>query len=583
MPELVVDQVLTGADLGFNWGLSDLLFAEVGGRSVLYALSRADGALTELSVASDGSLSVATTLSLSGAFEVGSSPALGFVDGALVLAGMTASYGQFVAIDANGTLGAQFAEAGVGTLSAPVSVDGILVAGRSGASGLDAFSESDGGLAWSDGLDDTGSTYLADVAELVSFSSSGVEYVASVSATENGVTLVSVASNGTLLVADAFGTLDGLPVGGPAEIEAIQRMGETYLIVGAAGSSSISTLKISDGGEIWLADHVLDSTETLFQGVSAMDAVTVGDFAYVAAGGADGGVSLFTMLPGGRMVHLTTIADDATTTLYRVLALSMTATNGALQIFAGSAWEAGLTRLSFDVSTLGAVLMSSGAALSGTPQNDQLIGGDMADDLSGGAGDDILIDGNGSDVMAGGSGADLFVFAADGLEDTVVDYTAGTDRLDLSSFDFLYDVSQLTITSTSDGAILSFGDEVVRLYSDDGGTLEAGDFTNAEVLNVDRPPLLAVHQNLVGGPGADVLNGNSGNDTISGFGGDDVLSGGGGQDVIYGGDGSDTLEGSDGNDSLEGNAGLDVINGGLGDDFVDGGPGGDLIYGDDVA
>ena len=43
------------------------------------------------------------------------------------------------------------------------------------------------------------------------------------------------------------------------------------------------------------------------------------------------------LMPGGRLVHQATIADDATTTMYRISALSMTVTSSELQIFAGSA------------------------------------------------------------------------------------------------------------------------------------------------------------------------------------------------------------------------------------------------------
>ena len=71
MPQLTVSQVLSGADLG----LTDLLVLEIGGRTVLYALSRTDGALAEVTVGADGALTPVGTLALSGGFSVGSIPA----------------------------------------------------------------------------------------------------------------------------------------------------------------------------------------------------------------------------------------------------------------------------------------------------------------------------------------------------------------------------------------------------------------------------------------------------------------------------------------------------------------------------
>lgn len=580
MPQLVVDQTITGEVLGLDWGLSDLLFVEFNGRKVVYALSRTDGKLVELEIASDGAVFVVQTLALGGTFEVGSIPALGMTDGAIALSGMSSSFGQFVSIGADGTLGSQYVEAAVGVLAAPLSVGDVLV---SGGDGLASFRDSGAGLSWIAGLSDDGDAFLSDVSDMVAVDISGINYVAVASATEDGVTLVEVDPGGALTLADSFGTLDGLPINQPIGVKALQRLDETVLVVASAGSSSLSTLQIDATGTFWLSDHILDSSETRFQGVSSVDTLTVGDFAYVAAGGADGGVSLFTMLPEGRLVHLSTIADTSSTTLYRVSALSISHANGALQLLGGSAWETGLTQLSFDLSTQGSLLFADGGAVVGTTLNDQLVGSDLGDTLDGGAGDDIIYDGHGADVLTGGEGADLFVFALDGTEDIILDYASGTDRLDLSSFDFLYDVGQLSIISTVDGAILTFAGETLRLYSDDGASLTAADFTNTDILNVDRPALLAVHQDLVGGDGGDALNGNSGNDTISGLAGDDILSGAGGHDFIYGGEGADTLDGAAGEDTIAGNEGNDLIIGGADNDFIEGGDGGDVIYGDEIA
>ena len=462
MPVLVVDQVLTGADLGLDWGPSDLLYADIGGRTVLYVLSRTDGALSEATVSASGLLTPVQSIAVSGSFVVGSDPALGLIGSSIALAGMSENSGQFVLIDEDGSLGAQTSQPNLGTMVAPVSFANVLISGRIDMGGLDTFVVDEVGYTWVSGLDDDATVFLADVIGTAKITMPDGDFIAAVSATENGVTLVEVSALGVLLASDSFGTLDGLPIGMPSAIEAVRQLGDTYLVVAGSGSSSLSTLRVSEGGTMWMADHVLDSADTQFQAASSLATTTVGDFAFVAAGGAGGGVSLFTMLPGGRIIHLASIMDEPSTTFYRVSALTMTAAGGALQIFAGSAWEAGLTRLSYDLSMLGSVLVGAGPAVVGSNLNDQVIGSDMADELAGGDGDDILFDGNGSDIMTGGPGADLFVFAADGLTDSILDFEAGTDRLDLSAFDFLYDLSQLTITGTTNGATLTFRDETRR-------------------------------------------------------------------------------------------------------------------------
>jgi len=74
---------------------------------------------------------------------------------------------------------------------------------------------------------------------------------------------------------------------------------------------------------------------------------------------------------------------------------------------------------------------------------------------------------------------------------------------------------------------------------------------------------------MVGGDGDDVLEGNAKADYLNGGNGNDDLQGAAGDDRLKGGDGDDTLDGGRGNDSLAGGLGRDVYRFGL-DDFVNG-------------
>ncbi|WKN21811.1 M10 family metallopeptidase C-terminal domain-containing protein [Azotobacter vinelandii] len=99
-------------------------------------------------------------------------------------------------------------------------------------------------------------------------------------------------------------------------------------------------------------------------------------------------------------------------------------------------------------------LLFAAAPLEGSAADDDLIGSAAAeiltgadgdDYLHGGAGDDILDGGAGRDTLAGGSGADLFRFSAredshrtsgESFADRILDFEAGTDRIDLSALGF---------------------------------------------------------------------------------------------------------------------------------------------------
>lgn len=590
MAVLTVEQDLSLNSLGLTSGLTDLLVLEFGGRRILYALSRSENLLIELEVATDGALSIVNSVALTGTFAAGSEPLLGhvtFADGGsqLALAGLPEADGQSVGLSADGTLGTQTVLPGVGSVVAPMGINlsgtAAMITGGQGG-GLTLFTDAGSGFSWTAALADTAGSYLADVTAMVTFTLGAQTFVGTESTIESGVNLARVTNSG-LTQAGALGAAEFLPVGAPADMVVVQRFGETHLVLASSGTSSLSTITVGSGGVLSLADHILDSEATAIGGVRALDAARYGSVVYVAAAGDEGGISLFTMLPGGRLVHLDTVPDDNVLSLERMTSVEIAISGSALQIYGNSFWAPDVSRLSYDLSMQGTVAFADGqgGGAIGTTLDDQVIGSDVAEALSGGAGNDILIDGAGIDTLTGGLGEDLFVMAADGLLDVITDFEPGTDKLDLSAFDFLYDVSQLTLTSETDGATLTHGPETIRIITMDGAPLTLGDLTNDDILNVDRPPFLAAAQELIGGAGPDTLIGGQGADTILGGAGDDSLSASGGNDSIEGGDGADQIDGGSGDDTLLGQSGADTIVGASGSDLIFGDAGDDVIYGDD--
>jgi Ca2+-binding RTX toxin-like protein len=90
---------------------------------------------------------------------------------------------------------------------------------------------------------------------------------------------------------------------------------------------------------------------------------------------------------------------------------------------------------------------------------------------------------------------------------------------------------------------------------------------------------------LLGGNGADSLYGNEGDDWLDGGADNDYLSGSSGNDTIDGGIGADGIRGYDDHDSIIGGAGNDTLEGGNGNDSITGGAGNDVMdggEGDDI-
>jgi uncharacterized surface protein with fasciclin (FAS1) repeats len=72
-------------------------------------------------------------------------------------------------------------------------------------------------------------------------------------------------------------------------------------------------------------------------------------------------------------------------------------------------------------------------SLSGNSGSDTLNGDSGRDKISGGAGDDLVAGGQGDDNLTGGGGADTFVFATGSGHDTLHDFRAGKDTIDVSA------------------------------------------------------------------------------------------------------------------------------------------------------
>ena len=446
----------------------------------------------------------------------------------------------------------------------------------------------------------------------------GQPFVLAVSASADAIHCFTVGADGTLTQQPGLAANPDLPINAPQAIEIVW-VGETpYVVIAASGSSSLTVLQMAPDGSLVPIDHVIDGLATRFANCSVMESFTVHGHTYLVVAGSDGGASLFTMLPDGRLTHVQTLVDTAQASLAHVTDLAVAVSANAATMFAVSGSDPGLSQFSMDIAAIGAVISSNAATITGTGQDDILSGGAGANTLNGAAGNDIIVDGLATDTMIGGAGADLFVLTPDGATDTILDFQPGLDRLDLSSYGFVYSADDITITSTSDGAELVIGDEVLVLHTANGQSLTAADFAPGELVNIDRvrvgqaPP--PDPNTLHGTAGADMLAAGQGSQTLFGYDGDDMLSGGAGADALFGGAGMDIadyaaaaaavtvnlavpqlnkgdargdvfdeiegIRGSAFGDQLRGDDTANVIYGGAGADKIRGEGGNDQIFGE---
>jgi len=442
-------------------------------------------------------------------------------------------------------------------------------------------------LAWENGAltplsshNDTSNTYLGDVQMMASALLGGQQYVFAASGQEAGISAYRLDNNGQLSHVDSLGAQDGVGINAPSALLATEVGGQPVLLLAAAGSSTISVVGLSSTGQLSLLDHEVDTLTTRFGAVTVMEAITHGGQTFVVAGGGDDGLTLFVLLEGGQLLALDSLPDSIGLGLDNVNGLALQMVGDTLHVFATSETEAGLTHAT--------VPLAATAVQTGGSGNDTL-----AADASGG----VLLDGSGNDQLEGGAGADVFVMAADNDHDEISSFEPGVDRVDLSAWNGLTSVAQLEITSQSDGALLRYGTESLRLYTHDGSPLTPADFLSQDMLGLyrpqpetDAPVIITRSGQLVGGSGEDRLTGRDSNDELFGQDGDDHLLGSGGRDTLWGGGGHDSLQGGndsdllygeDGNDLITGDGGHDLFYGGFGDDILRGGTGADTLMGEE--
>jgi Ca2+-binding RTX toxin-like protein len=148
----------------------------------------------------------------------------------------------------------------------------------------------------------------------------------------------------------------------------------------------------------------------------------------------------------------------------------------------------------------------------GNELDNDLTGSGTGNYLLGGAGNDRLNGKGGNDVLFGEAGADIFVIDHVTGGDVIADFTRGTDRIDLSDFDFanFAALQSLFVQVGADGAInLGYGDFVV-LQGVTMSELTVGDFILAD--SAGKPDLFGAEAKVADPAGSMNPEYNWGND-----------------------------------------------------------------------
>ena len=505
---------------------------------------------------------------------------------------------------------------GVGFYGNAVTLHGLETGGRDyvymsrpDGAGIAVYEQAgSGALTLRQTVGDTNSTALAGVSAMDStVLANGQSVLLAASQTEDAITVFSVAGNGRLTAQDSFGAADLLPVDQPSVLRIIEMGTERFVVMGAHATGSLTVLELSTDGALRFVDQVNDTRDTRFDGIAALDYLTTGVQTLLAVGGSDGGISLFQLLPTGRLVLRETIEDSLDMALDGIRQLRfVTHDDGRVELLALASRDNGVTRFEVEIGQEG--IIATGR--DGGAGNDILTASADGTLLRGGAGDDVILDGAGSDRLEGGAGADTFIFSPDQQDDMIRGFDISEDRIDLSAYGDIYDISALRIQEQGNGAQIFFAGENLSIQSVSGTRLTADQLREAimfdavHVIMPERIPSSGGTDNdtLFAGPGGDTVDGGAGFDVLSfalletaitvdlgnsnnnaqgaegyvtrniegvigsSFG--DRLTGDGGANSLAGGAGNDTILGGSGSDWITPGAGRDQIDGGSGNDMV---------------
>ena len=221
---------------------------------------------------------------------------------------------------------------------------------------------------------------------------------------------------------------------------------------------------------------------------------------------------------------------------------------------------AGTDTVSYAGSSTPVNVSLDGVANDGAPgQNenvdaDRVVGSSQADTLTGDSGPNTL-DGNGGPDSISGAGGDDTLNGGSG-DDTFL-AESGADSYEGGGYDVNGDTLSYAARTPS---------VTVRL-DDTANDGAAGENDNVKAMT-----------KVIGGRGADVMQGGATNDTFDGGPGADTVKGGAGDDLLAGGAGADTIDGEAGINTVDYSARTDAVTVDLAEPATDGAPGeGDVL------
>lgn len=358
-------------------GVSGFASVEILGTHFLYAVSEVDDSISVFEVQPDGTLVLAQTIIDDATLELD----LPFAEVTVALAGGN----PFLLVHGQNDDGISVFRIGTdGQLTNTANVDDALQVdfGMNGAAGTAVVTR---------GAD----TFV---------------YVTGVN--EDAITVFQLSPAGQLTYVSTVRDDATLLLNGAQAIESVEIGGTAFLYVGGANDDGISVFSVATDGTLTNLFNYPDSVALALNGVNDIEIFQADGKTYLLASGlSDEGVSLFEVEPTGELTLIDSVfdADDTGFAMNGIRTARIFEVDGVGLVVASGVDDDG-----FSIFRLG----QDARPINGTDNRDILLGTQDADVISGFGGDDLIVAeegddtvdaGEGSDIVSGGGGNDLIL------------------------------------------------------------------------------------------------------------------------------------------------------------------------------
>ena len=141
----------------------------------------------------------------------------------------------------------------------------------------------------------------------------GTTYLFVTGSSDDGVSVFSVAADGTLTNVDNVTDDATLELDGASGVTTAVVGGTTYLFVTGLNDDGVSVFSVAADGTLTNVDNVTDDATLELDGAFGVTTAVVGGTTYLFVTGAiDDGVSVFSVAADGTLTNVDNVTDDAT-------------------------------------------------------------------------------------------------------------------------------------------------------------------------------------------------------------------------------------------------------------------------------